>query len=1131
MSNGRRTIAGLAVIAVVAMLVVACPAPTPAPTPTLVSTPTATPTPESTATPLPTATPTPEPTPTPTSTPTPGPTPTPTPTATPTPPPYAAVWASLSGSADLDQDLPALAEAITSLPWIADGILESERAAAQQLVDLATSHGPVFEVVANKEWFADGLDETEHSALESLGRIAEADQVAARRVAAMPFLETVGPVEAGDVWALRELAVVAPLVFDVVVSKAWVADGLDETEHSALESLGRIAEADQVAARRVAAMPFLETIELVDAADLGALSDLAEGAPLVFGVVASKAWVADGLDQPERSVLESLGRIAEAYEDAAGDVAALPFLETVEPDDAGDLETLSGLTRTPPTFFRRLVRGALIQDGLDETETYIITHFTRSAFANNREATATWGLINDLLREAWARDGLDETEIFIIESVEHIEKPPIRTAAAAAAAALRLFNALVSATWARDGLDENERFIIQSLVGQVNSGEDAAVDLRVINALVGEAWVQDGLDESERSLIERFGWAVDDDATAAVALRLINGLVSEAWVQDGLDETEDSIIGSLTPLRFLDGEEAAAASLLVIDALLSETWVRDGLDDAEKSAIRSFAQMLRFADRAGASARVVSAMVGEAWAQDGLDESERFIIESLGRLGFVDDEEAAAAVLRFVSLFLSEAWVRDGLDEAERFIIESRRRAPDDGEAAAGVLRVINALVAEDWVQDGLDETERLIIRGFVGGLGQDEAATAVLRLMNALANDARVQGGLDETTLFVLEHLALIGGDADLRRLVEHPWQVNKEERSIDLPLTGEVLLTIIRTRPGPARAMESLEHSVRGVEAFMGEPLPTSHVRLFFNPFGGPAAHYGEYIALGASADDEDGSGGAEWFDGAIIHELAHYYFSNNSGWITEGTASIVEDIVDDARDGKPVDADNHPCAHVRSIEELEADPFYDCNYTLGKRIFLDLYRSLGVAAFQQGLRDLYLMAKRGDVGVSNLEAAFKAAAPDRAAAVDTAVARWYYGTEPYVDSPPDGETADPALPGVGGRIEAAFVVSSDGRRVSSFSAQDPVLDPELAVQLSFRASRTSRELRLQAVGYYEDGFSFGRRYAEFTVEPGRTRHTVNVWFDRPGPGYGWATGRYWVYVYYEARKAAEVSFEVTP
>ena len=73
-SNERRTIAGLAVIAVAAMLVAACAEPTPAPTPT--------PTPEPTATPLPTPTPTPEPTATPLPTPTPTPEPTPTPTPT-----------------------------------------------------------------------------------------------------------------------------------------------------------------------------------------------------------------------------------------------------------------------------------------------------------------------------------------------------------------------------------------------------------------------------------------------------------------------------------------------------------------------------------------------------------------------------------------------------------------------------------------------------------------------------------------------------------------------------------------------------------------------------------------------------------------------------------------------------------------------------------------------------------------------------------------------------------------------------------------------------------------------------------------------------------------------------------------
>ena len=187
-------------------------------------------------------------------------------------PPYAAVWAGLSGSAHLEQSLPALAEAITSLPWIADGILESERGAAQELVDLAASHGPVF---------------------------------------------------------------------DVVVSKAWVADGLDETERSVLEGLGRIAEANQDAAGRVAAMPLLETIELAD-------------------------------------------------------------------DD--NLRTLSGLTHSR-AFFRRVVRAAWVADGLDETETFIITHFGRPAFCRQRRRSRHLGSSwTACVREDWTQDGLDETE-------------------------------------------------------------------------------------------------------------------------------------------------------------------------------------------------------------------------------------------------------------------------------------------------------------------------------------------------------------------------------------------------------------------------------------------------------------------------------------------------------------------------------------------------------------------------------------------------------------------------------------------------------------------------------------------------------------------------------------------------
>ena len=56
-------------------------------------------------------------------------------------------------------------------------------------------------------------------------------------------------------------------------------------------------------------------------------------------------------------------------------------------------------------------------------------------------------------------------------------------------------------------------------------------------------------------------------------------------------------------------------------------------------------------------------------------------------------------------------------------------------------------------------------------------------------------------------------------------------EERVIELPLSGEVLLTIIRIRDQVTPNMDFLEHSVRTAEEFMSEPLPTNYVAWYFD------------------------------------------------------------------------------------------------------------------------------------------------------------------------------------------------------------------------------------------------------------------------------------------------------------
>ena len=65
---------------------------------------------------------------------------------------------------------------------------------------------------------------------------------------------------------------------------------------------------------------------------------------------------------------------------------------------------------------------------------------------------------------------------------------------------------------------------------------------------------------------------------------------------------------------------------------------------------------------------------------------------------------------------------------------------------------------------------------------------------------------------------------------------------------------------------------------------------------------------------------------------------------------------------------------------------------------------------------------------------------------------------------------------------------------------------------------------------VEVFEDGFAIGRQSVTLTAEEqfvGETeRSRVGV-----EPSVPWAPGRYWVYVYEDGRKVAQVEYEITP
>jgi len=237
---------------------------------------------------------------------------------------------------------------------------------------------------------------------------------------------------------------------------------------------------------------------------------------------------------------------------------------------------------------------------------------------------------------------------------------------------------------------------------------------------------------------------------------------------------------------------------------------------------------------------------------------------------------------------------------------------------------------------------------------------------------------------------------------------RVFKEERIINLPHSGEVLLAIIRfyDHASPSPNMDYLEFVVRHHEDFMGEPLPTNYIVWYFVDYVSSGHHAGTHIA---SNPERDPAIGEYWrAPRHAAHEVGHYYWRDSEAWISEGGADLLVILSENARVGRPLAPNRNQCTLFNTISEIadaEKDSAeYSCSYGLGQRLFLDLYLSLGETTFRQAFRRLYLKrlhdyhadnCEDAELGICHVEAALKDGAPDEVVAkVDKVIGHWYYG-----------------------------------------------------------------------------------------------------------------------------------------
>ncbi len=517
-------------------------------------------------------------------------------------------------------------------------------------------------------------------------------------------------------------------------------------------------------------------------------------------------------------------------------------------------------------------------------------------------------------------------------------------------------------------------------------------------------------------------------------------------------------------------------------------WVRDGIVQSEYEAVNVLVDLATFSDS------VFQSLMERDWADDGLSVVETSIIDNLQWIG---DPFPRRGVRLLRMPFLDE---------------------PDAIDAAA-----MEALA--NLASFSPREFDRIMAHPTIRADITDEWANIVATLF-----------GVHETNPSLVNALL-------------DPQIVTLDSKTIVLPLAGKVELTVIRLGPSADRSIDLLEHAVRSAEDFMDVPFPTGYVGvLFADAVSGSFAgtYSGTHITILPEYDIDDNSHESQGAAAIIAHEVGHYYWSGNVAWIDEGAANLLAIISDHERVGRPIEPQDQPCAHAASIQILEqmgasgddkSHPAFDCNYSLGERLLLDIYRSLGETDFRRALRALYLASTIPVVvettdgtpaGISTLKEAFGGTS-----STPTIIARWYEGTERYDLTGLDDSSVNPTMATLNGSLApiATALSASDCyayRYSDTFLAADIVGGVDVCLDYSYDV-QVLEEADIELVVWFEDGFPWERRQFHLEAEPSY----IGGQWALPlgsGPDYPWALGHYFVYIYHEGAKVGETTFTIS-
>ena len=584
--------------------------------------------------------------------------------------------------------------------------------------------------------------------------------------------------------------------------------------------------------------------------------------------------------------------------------------------------------------------------------------------------------------------------------------------------------------------------------------------------------------------------------------------------QSSSDRTRDFAV--LDNTAYLEQNEPESA-----EAIRNLAWIADGISDHELESAEYLTQLAAFHQS------LFWKLIEYPWLWGDLHDLESSFLLSVLIIAQRNAEIAEAVA--------GKRWLSDAVTEPEASVVEDL------------------ALIA----QYDVEATGRLATMPFLATVeGPDVSAMQSLQQLAAFDNRRFRQvmehptvslGITDDWAMVVATLNGVSRTNPNLIMVLLDPRRVSLETRLVDLDASRRVVLAIIRTRPGAPRSMDLLGNAVLNAEEIMGAPLPVGYVGVLFEQaVAGSSAGTnfgGTSIAIRPKFDVDDRSHEADFAGHIIAHEVAHYYWNNNADWIDEGASEVMASLSENIRTRRPLEPANYPCAsapNLAALETLHAMPeseAFSCNYSLGERIFLDLYRNLTHEEFHQGFRDLYhrseaaIDVKNPPTVAANINDVRAAFSDVSGGGSDAIIARWYDGSEPHDSSGLDFSPADSSLTSINGRIDRAFVsLGQDDPSVEQFSTMDVTGPILLNLEYTYESDGSERDAHFEVVEAYQDGFIYRRRPTSITARPGYAGGTQ--WLQiGPASGEPWAVGWHQVEVFDGDRKVADVQYVVTP